>query len=717
MKNLSLLAAMFYLATLSTFQGSVSAQEPTSAPDDVIRTDVRLVQSAVTVLDKAGHFVEGLRQDEFELLIDGKPRPISFFERITAGSPREREVLGNANRIEPETSDAPAPTVVGRSIVFFIDDLHLEPDSLNRTRRLLKHFLGNEMGSQDNVAIVSASGQIGFLEQFTNNKEILEAAISRLAPRPYVAEGYNVGSSTKMSEFMALTIDTGRSDNKVLTFFVEECMKGANAFGKGRLAALVRASCETQVKNSARAILAQSAQITQNTYHSLESLMRSSARMPGRKLAFFVSDGFLLDAGPHAPAVRDKFDHVIDAAQRAGVVIYTIHAKGLVNSSFMDVQNNRPLDPNGRLDIASVGELQATQDALHALASDTGGQALRNINFFEQWVGESLNQTSNYYLFAWRPETQLETTEKFRNVKISVKARPDLTVRAPRGYVEGPKSEIRVAKLTSTPKTSDGDIRDALTDYYPASEIKVQLSLTYLSTPANGLVLTSSLHVAGNDISYGVDGKPAAIRLAGVVLNDAGKVTTNFGNQLNVNPLGAGSIDTGLFYTQHSPVMPGIYQVRIAVRDEKSQRVGSAMRWIVVPDLNRGQLTLSSLLLGGHVVEDKTSNGETHVQLSVNHTFSRDSDLSYWLFVYNAKRDAKGSPHLTAQTMILRNGKVALTGREQRVDSAGADPARIPIGDKLPLKTLNPGRYDLAVTLKDAVANTSVTQNEYFIVR
>ena len=125
----------------------------------------------------------------------------------------------------------------------------------------------------------------------------------------------------------------------------------------------------------------------------------------------------------------------------------------------------------------------------------------------------------------------------------------------------------------------------------------MQLSLTYLSTPANGLVLTSSIHVAGNDISYGVEGKPAAIRLAGVVLNDKGKVATNFGNQLNVIPLGPGLIETGLFYTQHSLVMPGIYQVRIAVRDEKSQRVGSAMQWIVVSDLNSGELTLSSLLL------------------------------------------------------------------------------------------------------------------------
>jgi hypothetical protein len=35
-------------------------------------------------------------------------------------------------------------------------------------------------------------------------------------------------------------------------------------------------------------------------YASLENLIRSSARAPGRKLAFFISDGFLMDLGPQA---------------------------------------------------------------------------------------------------------------------------------------------------------------------------------------------------------------------------------------------------------------------------------------------------------------------------------------------------------------------------------------------------------------------------------
>ena len=120
---------------------------------------------------------------------------------------------------------------------------------------MLQHFLDREMSSKDNVAIASASGQIGFLEQFTNNRAVLDAAVARLLPRQYDAAGYSVGSSTKMTEYLALHIDTSKGDDKVLTFYIEECMKGASTFRKARaMQAVVRASCETQVKNSARAV-------------------------------------------------------------------------------------------------------------------------------------------------------------------------------------------------------------------------------------------------------------------------------------------------------------------------------------------------------------------------------------------------------------------------------------------------------------------------------
>src|SRR5215831_2690184 len=128
--GLTLLTMAPVLLTLS-----VSAQQPQNAPpEDVVRVNTDLVQSAITVVDKDGHFVEGLRQDQFELLIDGKPRPISFLERVMAGSFREHQAWAARDSSAPDTTTSRNLTDRGRTIVFFIDDLHLEPDSLHRTR-------------------------------------------------------------------------------------------------------------------------------------------------------------------------------------------------------------------------------------------------------------------------------------------------------------------------------------------------------------------------------------------------------------------------------------------------------------------------------------------------------------------------------------------------------------------------------------------------------
>jgi VWFA-related protein len=598
---------------------------------------------------------------------------------------------------------------------------------MNRTRMMLHKFLDREMNTKDSVAILSSSGQVGFLEQFTSNRAVLDAAMSRLIPRPYNAEGYSSGGAAKMTEYMAFQLNTGKSDTKLLTAYTEECMKGANTMLKaGPLAkAMIRQACETEVKNSSRAILVQAAQITKNTYLSFESALRSLSRAPGRKLAFFVSDGFLLDAGPNAPNVRDKLDNVIDAAQRAGVVVYTIHAQGLVNSTYLDPAVKKPMDE--RIQVASIGELEANQDALNAIANDTGGRALRSTNYFDGWVTAVLDETSNYYVVAWRPENEEEKQPKFKNVKITVVGRPELTVRAPRGYVVGPAkpADATTAEAAATqkpattkgPKTPDTELRDALSDFYLTGGLPTLLSLTYLNTPANGLVVTSSMEIAGSGVSYGDEGKqPATIKLAGVVLNDKGKIAASFRNQLTVDPPKAGGSDA-IFYNHHTPLTPGIYQFRVAARDDKSGRVGSAIQWIVIPDLTKSQLTLSSVLLGGQVLEEKDKAVTPHVQLSVDHSFPRASQLGYWVFVYNAKRDGSGNPQLSVQTQVLRDGQAVLSSPQRRVNITGQDAERIPFGEQLALKTLSPGKYDLKIIVTDGVAGTSATQISDFVVR
>jgi hypothetical protein len=113
---------------------------PGQQREDVVRVNTNLVQTDVMVFDKQGHFVDGLQRDQFELLVDGKPQAISFFEQVRAGSAKEQSLKLNAATIPSEK-----PTTVnenrGRIIVFFLDDLHLSLDSLTRTRKMLAQFI------------------------------------------------------------------------------------------------------------------------------------------------------------------------------------------------------------------------------------------------------------------------------------------------------------------------------------------------------------------------------------------------------------------------------------------------------------------------------------------------------------------------------------------------------------------------------------------------
>jgi hypothetical protein len=524
--------------------------------------------------------------------------------------------------------------------------------------------------------------------------------------------------STPMSEFVAITIESkpDTRQNNVMSVYVEECLKQSGVlFGDRRLAALARESCERLVKTNARNILLHTGQATERMYDSLETLMRSSARLPGRKIVFVVSDGFMAQGGPMGGSFSNKIRQITDAAQRANTVIYTIDARGLLSGT-LDATNNLVPDANGRMASLAQAEILATQDALNALAEDTGGRALRNQNYFDVWVDKVLDETSNYYLIAWRPSSEEEKETKFRNVKISIVGRPELTVRAPRGYVETTQP-AEVARESSSEK-APAELPKVLSDAFPSNALQTLLSLTHLNTPANGPLLTSSFQIASRSLDYGDDGKqPATVNLAGVILNDKGKIAASFQKQLNVKPLSGESDSSGIVYNHRQPLAPGIYQVRVAARDERSRRIGSAMQWIVIPDLSTRQLTLSSVLLAEQVAdEEKGKDASGPVQLSVDHHFSRSDHLGYWIFVYNAKRNPSGATNLVAETEVLRDGKVVLSSPQRKLDNSSPDPERIPYGADLSLKSLPPGSYELRVKITDAVAGTSAAQTTDFVV-
>jgi VWFA-related protein len=696
---------------------STEQQQP-----EVLRVFTELVQTDVMVFDRQGKFVNGLNRQDFELRIDDKPKPIEFFEKITAGSISEEAQLaaarGAANRANAATSAGPAPMDRGRPIFFYLDDLHMDLQGLTATQKLISHFIDKEVGQNDEAAIASASGQIGFLQQLTDNKAVLRAALERLKVRPYTVRDFE---SPAMTEHQALLITN--YDLDITSYFVDETMR--------RNPGMPRDAAEAQVATRARSLVQQAGQITVNTLTGLEGLIRSAQKLPGRKLVFFISGGFYLD-DRNSDSLQ-RLQRITSEAAHSGVVIYSMDARGLV-TGLPDASTGGEFDLSGRVSRAAAGELLASQDGLNALAHDTGGKAILNTNSLEPGLSRALKETASYYLLAWKPDKENQRAGKFRRIEVKVIGKPGLLVQVRRGFfdIEPTASASKPAKTKKgkdeapVANSPEAELRKVIFAPYPNRDLPVSLNLSYVNTPSKGLMLSAVLNVSTEFFSFApANGKQTAVvTVAGIFFNDRGESGASFDNRITMD---APSIEVARqgqdFSYGHTVFLkPGIYQVRVGVRDENSGHAGSAHEWIEIPNLASGQLVLSSLLIGLReqpTITD-TSIGPKDpgpdVQLSVSHKFTANGYLRFLVFVYNgalAPTDSK--PDVALQVQVVRDEQPVVTTALKKLATEGlSDLRQIPYAAEISLKGLPAGRYLLKVTVVDRVAKHSASQQTRF---
>lgn len=684
---------------------------------EVLRVFTDLVQTDVMVFDKQGNFANGLRREDFELRIDGKVKPIEFFERISVGSINEETQLSAARGALSANKTSPlgaVPLDRGRTIFFYLDDLHLGLGSLAATRKVMTEFIERDMNQNDEAAITSASGQVGFLQQLTDQKPVLRAALQRIKHRPYSVRDFD---RPAMTEYQALLIDN--NDRDVFEYFLEQTMR----LNPG----VSRDSAENMVRVRVTAILQQAANITRHTLIGLEELVKTSSKLPGRKLVFFFSDGFLLDHR-NSDSLANIRKITSDAA-RNGVVIYSLDSRGLV-ASVSDVSVESAFDVTGRLDRATHGELKASQDGMHALAHDTGGRAVFGTNDLGVGLSRALQETSTYYLLAWRPNREAQEG-KFRRIEVKLLAKPELTVRVRRGFYDREPAPVESKAKNPSPvaKTPEVHLREALGTTYPDRGIPISLNLNYVHTPDKRMLLSTSLKIAAESLSFGPeDGKQkAAVQILGLFFNDRGQSGARFAERLTMSALSESSLkgsDASIAYVFPVFLGPGLYQVRVAARDEKSGRTGSAHGWVEIPDLSGGKLTLSSVIIGRQAPTPTTNtsgNGQPkseHVDFSIDRQYQRNSVLRFLFFVYNAARaPADSRPDVAAQVQILRDNQPVITTALKKIETEGVDLDRLPYAADLSLADLPAGQYVLQVTAVDRVSKTSASQQNRFSIQ
>jgi len=709
-----LLLVLFLLTAWSTTPAQNPTSSPTPKPDDVVRVYTELVQTDVMVFDKQGKFVNNLTAKDFELRVDGKPRTIQGFEQIAAGSDEESQ-LAAARGTTTINLKRPVPLDRGRIVFFFIDDFHMDLQGVVAVRKVINHFIDNEMGQNDQAAIASATGQIGFLQQLTTDRMILRKALERLTPKSYSVRD---GDRPPMSEFQAYLIE--RNDREVFEFFVSETMRQNPGMTRDVAAGIVRAR--------AAASQAQAVRFTQNTFSGLASLIKGAKNLPGRKVLFFLSGGFLLEDRRSDSLTRLR--EITNAAAKSGVVIYSMDTRGLV-ATLNDVSIDQPFDPSGRLSLSEHQELTATQDGLNALAVDTGGKAIFNTNDLRRGLAPAIKETSTYYLLAWKPDAESEKASRFRNLEVKLLNHPELIVRVRKGYfdLDPTPPPATVAKEQPTPaKNAPAKLREAITAAYPERGLPILLSADYYEVPNKGPALSTAIHVPGEFLVFGQqpDGKiQAVIDLSAVYFDEKGVVKDSFMERIVTTAPTlerAQNYHNDLMFTYPAKLPPGLYQVRVAARDDKSGKVGSAHAWVEIPDLANKKLAMSSLLLGEktQAMMTNVSNnaGVDPVALSASHRFHRESMLRFLIFAYNsAFSPADQKPDVAVQVQVVRDDQPVITTALRKLTTDGvADLTRIPYAAEIPLNELLPGRYLLNVTLIDRVSKQSTSRQTHFDV-
>jgi hypothetical protein len=160
---------------------------------------------------------------------------------------------------------------------------------------------------------------------------------------------------------------------------------------------------------------------------------------------------------------------------------------------------------------------------------------------------------------------------------------------------------------------------------------------------------------------------------------------------------------------------PGRYRVCVAVREEAEGKVGTATRWVEIPDLAQGEPTLSSLFL---MKDDGAPKGAAGAgaqpslrQVQAHRVYAKTDSLYVQFFAYNLARD--GGRFIT-QTEIWRGGELLAASPKEPVVAPGD--ATTAHTRKIRLTPFDPGNYEVRIVLTEQQSNTTVSERAAFTI-
>jgi len=574
--------------------------------------NVHLVEVPVTVVDRQGNPVRGLGASNFELIDQGRRRPITSFDRIDFASP---DSMKSASPLNPAAR---------RSFLLLFDMSFASPNGTAKAQEAARNFVARGMQRRDLAAVGTVDVDHGFrlLTAFTTDRNLLTAAIGNPAhfrssdPLQIagtlnfeVPPGGGPAGAVAQSDAHAVLADQLAE--------IARMQRGMNdSFNRGRI--------EKQV----------------NLLGSLASTLRM---LPGRKQVVFFSEGFdpRLVQGRDARMNAESLQDMTYAERGEAWKIDSDLRYGNTNSLSNVEQMARLFRGSDvvlhAVDIRGVrmqndlqtGSTISSNEALFLLSKPTGGDVFRNSNNLNHDLDQMLREQEVVYILGFQAPTG--TPGRFHEMKVRVNGIPGgFRVSHRRGYYEAGAENALERTLTNA---------EVVLNDIPQPDIAV--SALAVPFPGRGNAhVPVILEINGADLLRSSQSKTIAVEIYLYAFDEVGIVRDRMFQRMTLElaKVAEKLRESGIKYYATLSLPEGKYAVKALVRAVESERKGYARTDIVVPPAS---------------------------EVAVLPPFFFD-EPGRWLMVKGGSHDASnsaypfqinGEPFIPSATVRLRNGE------------------------------------------------------------
>jgi len=568
----------------------VSAQNAPGQNAPLFRAETRQVIVDVVVSDHNGHFIPGLKPNDFTVLENGKPQKIAAFTMYAQpASPPEPAAsikLPRNQYTNYAIADPDRPITI-----VLLDVLNTQVQDQAYAHQQMIEFL-KDLPSGQRIALFALGTRLKMVQGFTGDSDTLVAAAKMLLR--------NIS--------LLMTSEADRQDAEIYYANLEAVATGGRGAGGGSPAAL------SGVANMIEEALAEEQNYQQIqrmglTLAALTSLARAVSAYPGRKNLLWLSAEFPIRFGPDFQ-LFEQADQQFGGSRQTGNHAGELQAQtpplhetaALLTASQIavypiDIRGN--ISPGTGIDIGSpdmynngeeaLGKMrdrfarrQSTMEwndheAMTDIARETGGKAFFGTNDLKDALEKSTREGASYYTIAYSPENH-KWDGKYRKIEVKCAASgAKLTYR--RGYYAVPDTfgspnskaaEDQIARLFAT----------AMQPEAPTSTM-VLLKIQVLLPDATHKTVRIDYAINANDVIFTdtpENSKHVTLDLMAVAWDrngkDAGHSSDKIDSSVAVNVYQE-VMRSYIPAHQELELKPGTYTLRLGVVDRNSRKIGT----------------------------------------------------------------------------------------------------------------------------------------------